>query len=182
MVDMSGVRDPYQSYLDIREELKEYGMHLIDRPEIIVASKMDDERADFYKSFNGMVAKFGTMVCPVVIPVITGGKVASYYNMISGKAFAYNGFKAQEVEAKPDDQARFDAIKEVFNEAVAGTDEDIMEKYFSGEELTAEDRLKGIKIGVADGSIIPVFALSGQSGEACDQLLDFILFLLLAQA
>lgn len=141
---------------------------------IFVASKMDDERADFYKSFNGMVAKFGTMVCPVVIPVITDGKVASYYNMISGKAFAYNGFKAQEVEAKPDDQARFDAIKEVFNEAVAGTDEDIMEKYFSGEELTAEDRLKGIKIGVADGSIIPVFALSGQSGEACDQLLDFI--------
>ena len=46
MVDMSGVRDPYQSYLDIREELKEYGMHLIDRPEIIVASKMDEEGAE----------------------------------------------------------------------------------------------------------------------------------------
>lgn len=141
---------------------------------IFVASKMDDERADFYKSFNGMVAKFGTMVCPVVIPIITGGKVAAYYNMITGKAYAYNGFAASETQAKPDDEARFEAIKEVFNEAVAGTDEEIMEKYFSGEELTEEDRLKGIQIGVADGSIIPVFALSGQTGEACDQLLDFI--------
>lgn len=141
---------------------------------IFVASKMDDERADFYKAFNGIAAKFGTMACPVVVPVITGGKVASYYNMISGKAYAYDGLNAKEVDFAPDDAARFEAVKEVFNEAVAGTDEEIMEKYFSGEELTAEDKIKGLRIGVADGSIIPVFALSGLSGEACNQLLDFI--------
>ena len=141
---------------------------------IIVASKMDDERADFYKSFNGMAAKFGTSVCPIVIPIITDGKVVAYYNMITEKAFAYSGAKATTVEFSHDDAARFDAIKEVFNEAVAGTDEEIMDKYFSGEELTAEDKLKGLRIGVADGSVIPVFALSGLSGEACDQLLDFI--------
>lgn len=52
---------------------------------IIVASKMDDERADFYKSFNGMAAKFGTSVCPIVIPIITDGKVVAYYNMITEK-------------------------------------------------------------------------------------------------
>lgn len=141
---------------------------------IIVASKMDDERADFYKSFNGMAAKFGTSVCPIVVPIITDGKVVAYYNMITEKAFAYSGAKATTVEFSHDDAARFDAIKEVFNEAVAGTDEEIMDKYFSGEELTAEDKLKGLRIGVADGSVIPVFALSGLSGEACDQLLDFI--------
>lgn len=141
---------------------------------IIVASKMDDERADFYKSFNGMAAKFGTSVCPIVIPIITDGKVVAYYNMITEKAFAYSGANATPVEFSHDDAARFDAIKEVFNEAVAGTDEEIMDKYFSGEELTAEDKLKGLRIGVADGSVIPVFALSGLSGEACDQLLDFI--------
>ncbi len=141
---------------------------------IIVASKMDDERADFYKSFNGMAAKFGTSVCPIVIPIITDGKVVAYYNMITEKAFAYSGAKETPVEFSHDDAARFDAIKEVFNEAVAGTDEEIMDKYFSGEELTAADKLKGLRIGVADGSVIPVFALSGLSGEACDQLLDFI--------
>ena len=141
---------------------------------IFVTTKMDDERADFYKAFNGIVAKFGTMVCPIVVPIITGGKVASYYNMLTGKAFSYNGTKATEVDFTPDDQARFDAIVEVFNEAVAGTDEEIMEKYFSGEELTAEDKIKGVRIGLADGTIIPVFALAGITGEACDQLLDFI--------
>lgn len=141
---------------------------------IFVTTKMDDERADFYKAFNAMAAKFGTSVCPVVIPVLQNGKVAAYYNMIDGKAYAYDGFKSAVVEVSHDDAARFDAIHEVFNEAVAGTDKEIMEKYFAGEELTKEDRLKGLRIGVADGSIIPVFALSGISGAACDMLLDFI--------
>lgn len=141
---------------------------------IFVTTKMDDERADFYKAFNAMAAKFGTSVCPVVIPVLQNGKVAAYYNMIDGKAYAYDGFKSAVVEVSHDDAARFDAIHEVFNEAVAGTDEEIMEKYFAGEELTKEDRLKGLRIGVADSSIIPVFALSGISGAACDMLLDFI--------
>lgn len=141
---------------------------------IFVTTKMDDERADFYKAFNAMAAKFGTSVCPVVIPVLQNGKVAAYYSMIDGKAYAYDGFKSAVVEVSHDDAARFDAIHEVFNEAVAGTDEEIMEKYFAGEELTKEDRLKGLRIGVADGSIIPVFALSGISGAACDMLLDFI--------
>lgn len=151
---------------------KNAGSHRMAR--IFVTTKMDDERADFYKVFNAMAAKFGTSVCPVVIPVLQNGKVAAYYNMIDGKAYAYDGFKSAVVEVSHDDAARFDAIHEVFNEAVAGTDEEIMEKYFAGEELTKEDRLKGLRIGVADGSIIPVFALSGISGAACDMLLDFI--------
>ena len=49
-----------------------------------------------------------------------------------------------------------------------------MEKYFEGEELTREDKIKGVSLGIADGSIIPVFALSGLTGVACDMLLDFI--------
>ncbi|MBE6720354.1 MAG: elongation factor G [Ruminococcaceae bacterium] len=141
---------------------------------IIVTTKMDDERADFYKAFNGLVAKFGTTMCPVVVPVISGGKVAGYYNMIEDKTFSYDGIKVTGTDAVHDDEGRFDAIKEVFNEAVAGTDDELMEKYFDGEPLTKEDKIKGISIGLADGSIVPVFALSGATGEAVDQLLDFV--------
>ena len=54
---------------------------------IIVTSKMDDDRADFYKSFNGLVAKFGTAMCPVVVPILNGGKVAGYYNMIDDTSY-----------------------------------------------------------------------------------------------
>lgn len=58
MVDMGGTRDPYQDYLDIRKELEFYGMHLIDRPEIIVASKMDEDGSEArYEEFKAKVNK-----------------------------------------------------------------------------------------------------------------------------
>lgn len=141
---------------------------------ILVTTKMDDERADFYKAFNGIVAKFGTQACPIVVPVISGGKVAGYYNMIDGNTYSYENGKKTQCSASHDDEARFEAIKAVFAEAVASTDEELMEKYFEGEELTADEKIKGLKIGIADGSIIPVFALSGLAETACDMLLDFI--------
>lgn len=141
---------------------------------VLVTTKMDDDRADFYKSFNGIVAKFGTAACPVVVPIISGGKVATYYNMIDGKAYAYADGKRTESDAQPDDAPRFEAVQAVFTEAVASADEELMEKYFEGEELTPEEKIRGLKAGVADGSIIPVFALSGLAETACDLLLDFL--------
>ena len=141
---------------------------------VLVTTKMDDDRADFYKSFNGIVAKFGTAACPVVVPIISGGKVAAYYNMIDGKAYAYADGKRTESDAQPDDAPRFAAVQAVFTEAVASADDELMEKYFEGEELTPEEKIRGLKSGVADGSIIPVFALSGLAETACDLLLDFL--------
>ena len=141
---------------------------------VLVTTKLDDDRADFYKSFNGIVAKFGTAACPVVVPIISGGKVAAYYNMIDGKAYAYADGKRTESDAQPDDAPRFAAVQAVFTEAVASADEELMEKYFEGEELTPEEKIRGLKSGVADGSIIPVFALSGLAETACDLLLDFL--------
>lgn len=141
---------------------------------VLVTTKMDDDRADFYKSFNGIVAKFGTAACPVVVPIISGGKVAAYYNMIDGKAYAYADGKRTESDAQPDDAPRFEAVQAVFTETVASADEELMEKYFEGEELTPEEKIRGLKSGVADGSIIPVFALSGLAETACDLLLDFL--------
>ena len=141
---------------------------------VLVTTKMDDDRADFYKSFNGIVAKFGTAACPVVVPIISGGNVAAYYNMIDGKAYAYADGKRTESDAQPDDAPRFEAVQAVFTEAVASADEELMEKYFEGEELTPEEKIRGLKSGVADGSIIPVFALSGLAETACDLLLDFL--------
>lgn len=63
MIDMSGTRDAYQDYLDIQNELKEYGMHLLDRPQIVVASKMDEEGSeDRLKEFE---KKSGIKAIPI---------------------------------------------------------------------------------------------------------------------
>ncbi len=139
---------------------------------IIVTTKMDDERADFQKAFNGLADKFGSSVCPVVVPVVSGGKNIGFYNLIDDKSYTYNGIKRKE-EALSDD-GLIDELREAFNEAVAGTDDELMEKYFEGEELTKDEKIKGLKIGLAEGTIVPVFAASGLTGVGVDLLLDFL--------
>lgn len=63
MVDMSGIRDPYEAYCDINNELKDYGMHLIDRPQVVVASKMDEDGA------KERLVKFENQIKKKVIPI-----------------------------------------------------------------------------------------------------------------
>ena len=62
MVDMSR-EDPYQDYLDIKDELNNYGMHLLDRPEIVVASKMDEEGSE--EKLKEFESKLNKPVIPI---------------------------------------------------------------------------------------------------------------------
>ncbi len=144
----------------------------MNKARMIVTTKMDDERADFHKAFNGLVDKFGSSLCPVVVPVVSGGKVIGYYNLIDDKAYSYNGVHKKEDSLS--DDGMIDELRDVFNEAVAGTDDELMEKYFEGEELTKADKIKGLTLGLAEGTIVPVFAASGLTGVGVDLLLDFI--------
>ncbi len=58
LVDMSSDRNPLDDYKVIRNELKQYGMHLIDRPEIVVASKVDsDEAIEKFKKFKASMKR-----------------------------------------------------------------------------------------------------------------------------
>ncbi len=139
---------------------------------IIVTTKMDDERADFQKALNGLVEKFGSSVCPVVVPVVSGGKVVGFHNLVDDKSYSYNGVHGKE-EALTDD-GLIDELKEQFTEAVASADDELMEKFFEGEELTKDEKIKGLKIGLAEGNIVPVFAASGLTGVGVDLLLNFI--------
>ena len=58
-----------------------------------------------------------------------------------------------------------------FMEAIATTDDELMEKFFEGEAFTQEEILKGLCTGIFDGSIYPVYAVAGLTCAGVDQLL-----------
>ncbi len=138
----------------------------------IAVSKCDGENRDFYKTLNDLQEKYGTAICPVVIPYMVDGVVDCYVNFLQNKAFKYDGIKATEV-AIPQD-AHIDEIYNAFIEAVASADEELMMKFFDGEEFTHDEKVSGLSQGVADGTVIPVYACSGYTGEAVDLLLNGI--------
>ncbi|MBQ5841445.1 MAG: elongation factor G [Clostridia bacterium] len=143
---------------------------------IFFVNKLDRESADFYKVFEDLKAKFGPMVCPLVVPHVVDHKVQCYVNLLEYRAYTYEDGKAKQVPI-PDMGHRLEGLRTAMNEAVAETSEELMEKYFSGEEFTPDELIHGIASGVRKGEIAPVFCGSAAELQAVDQLLTGLLWL-----
>jgi elongation factor G len=140
-------------------------------------SKMDRENSDFYKVLEQLKSVFGPSVCPLVVPFGNDKKVEGYINLIEMKAYTYENGKAKEVPM-PESEHRLDGLMTAISEAVAETDEELFEKYFSGEQFTKEEIIKGVHQGIKNGSITPVYCGSAVTLEAMDLLLNAIVNLL----
>ena len=60
------------------------------KPRMFVVTKLDDDNANFYNVLTDLKSKFGSTVCPVVVPVIADRKIISYVNLIEMKAYRYD--------------------------------------------------------------------------------------------
>ncbi|MBQ8752624.1 MAG: elongation factor G, partial [Clostridia bacterium] len=139
-------------------------------------NKMDHDHADFYKVFEELKTTFGPMVCPIVVPYVVDHKVECYVNLLEYRADTYRDGKATVVPL-PDMGHRLEGLRTAICEAVAETSEELMEKYFSGEEFTPDELIMGLATGVRRGEIAPVFCGSAQELEAIDQLLNGLIWL-----
>ncbi len=154
------------------------------KPRMFVITKIDDPDANYFNVLTELKTKFGPTVCPVVFPVIKEHKVVSFVNLIEMKAYTYdkNG-NAQETEM-PDAEVsekleyRMDGLVAAFSEAVAETDEELMEKFFEGEAFTQKELVHGIHKGMNEGIITPVVCCSAASTAGVDMLLKEIELLL----
>ncbi len=130
-----------------------------------------DESARFYRVFENLKASFGPSVCPVVVPFIVDGQANCYINLLDYKAYSYDGGKVSEVPM-PDMGDRLEGLRTAIYEAVAETDDELFEKYFSGEPFTPEEVIVGVSKGVKSGAISPVFCGDAQTTYGVDQLLN----------
>ncbi len=141
-------------------------------------SKLDAEHADFYKVFEELKATFGPTVCPIVVPYVEENEVKSYINLIDMKAYIYNEKGEPHEVEMPDFGHRLDGLTAAVSEAVAETDEALFEKYFSGEQFTRDEIIRGVHTGVTNGSISPVLCGCSTNLQAIDMLLDCLVDLL----
>lgn len=147
------------------------------KSQMIFVTKLDRDSADFYKVLEQLKSVFGPSVFPLVVPFGKEKKVEGYINLIDMKAFTYKDGKATAVPM-PESNHRIDGLITAISEAVAETDEELFEKYFSGEKFTHEELVNGIHAGIKAGTITPVYCGSAVTLEGMDMLLDAIATLL----
>ncbi len=141
---------------------------------LFFVSKMDAENADFFKCLEGLGASFDRHICPLVLPVVENGKAQCYIDLIDNKAYRYSGPKGERTEVGiPEAMAGMvEEYRNAIAEAVAETDEELMDKFFAGEAFTREEIIRGINAGIHEGSFAPVLCGSALTMEGIDLLLD----------
>ena len=137
-------------------------------------NKLDVEHADFYKTFEGIKEVFGNSVCPVIIPHMEGDVVDCYIDLVDEKAYKFDpkANKLNEIAIPAAAADRIEEMKMALNEAVAETDDALMEKFFMEEPFTEEELLTGIKAGIRDRSVTPVFCGCAYTGLGTTNLLS----------
>ena len=123
----------------------------------IYVSGMDDEHANLSKILEDLKAVFGKAIAPIQVPIYENEKFVGFVNVAKMEA---RRFVNNKVETAPIPDGMDELIapaREMILEAVAETDEALMEKYFSGEEFSLEEIQTAIHKGVIDRTLVPVF-------------------------
>lgn len=142
------------------------------KPMAFVVNQMDKEHTDFTKVLNQLKDEFGPSITAAMLPIVDGGAYKGYVDVITGKAYEFAAKGAKEIPV-PDSLADdLEEMREALIENAAANDEELMEKFFGGEELSKDDILKGFSLGIAQADIVPVFAASATQGAGVEALLD----------
>ncbi|MDP2729341.1 MAG: elongation factor G [Dehalococcoidales bacterium] len=141
-------------------------------PRLIFVNKMDRENADFYRTVEALQAKFGAKCVPVQLPVGAQNDFQGVVDLLTMKS--YTGSEANEGEIPASLQSQFESFRGKLVEAAAEADDNLLEKYLGGEELSQEELSNGLRKAVTSGKVAPVLVGSGLKNIGIGLLLDAI--------
>lgn len=146
-------------------------------PRAFFINKMDRENANFDKVLEQMKEKFGMSVVPIQYPIGKENNFNGIVNIISKSALIYNPNTSRMEKADiPEDLIdKIDECKQMIMEAVAETDEELLDKYLNNGELNDEDIYNGLIKGCANGDIAPVLCGSATKMIGIKSMIDSII-------
>ncbi len=143
-------------------------------PTMFFVNKIDDPRADYTRTLEEMKSVFGKSITPFVYPIQEDGEFKGFVDIVDMTARRYDGIYRVEMPVPEGMAEVIEPLRDMIMEAVAETDEELMVKYFNGEEFTVDEIKNAIRTGVKDGSIYPVYCGSGQNNIGVRSLMDGI--------
>ena len=140
-------------------------------PTAFVVSKADEEHGDYFAVVEALRAKYGSIVAPVTIPSSDGKGVI---DLVHNVCYSSNGAKTVKGAIPAADASRAEDLRMELMETAAGATEELMEKFFDTMELDEADMVAGIKAGMKDHSVVPVFASAAMQNIGTEALLQGI--------
>ncbi len=162
------------------EKVWEYARQF-DLPRLLFTSKMDRERADFFATLGDIQKVLSPKAIALQLPIGAEESFSGVVDLLSAKAYQFENnlsgkFTQGDIPANMKDQAK--TARDKLIEAIAESDDALLEKYLEGQELSPEDLANGLRKGVLNKTIFPVLCGSGLKNMGVQPLLDAVVQLL----
>ena len=145
-----------------------------DRPRLVVVNRMDRENVSWESVVQELRDKFGAAIAPIQIPLGEAPAFDGVVDLLDGTARAFTDTGSEPIPV-PDDLAEtVEIAREQLTDAVAATDDDLLEKYLEGEELERADLERALREGVRSGEVYPVVFTAATATRGVRELLDAI--------
>lgn len=141
-------------------------------PMIIFVNKMDKENIDFNALAKELEEKLSKACVPFTYPI---GEIDGFVSTINEKAYLFDDKDCHEDPTHNEDRAEVNSIHEKIEEIVAGTDDNLLEKYFSGEQLTIDEIRGGLRTATLNSELYPVIVGSATKDLNTVTLLDSVI-------
>ena len=148
-------------------------------PRMVFVNKMDRTGADFFEVERQIKDRLKANPVPIQIPIGAEDKFKGVIDLVQMKALVWEdeaamGSAYEVVDIPAELQEKAEEYREKLIEAIAEVDEELMNKYFEGEELTEEEIKKGIKAGTLSMDIVPMTCGTAFKNKGVQPLLDAV--------
>ncbi|MCK9289507.1 MAG: elongation factor G [Acholeplasmatales bacterium] len=144
-------------------------------PTLIFISKMDKENVKFEELLQDLTNKLGKNVLPFLLPIGKEDNFEGYVDCVGMQGFIYKDGKKEEAEIYEDKKERIEKLREQILEVVAETSEELLDKYFGGEEISQKEIIEALATRVKIGEITPVLLGSATKNIGITNLLEMLL-------
>ena len=155
------------------ESIVDYCLKL-GKPLIIFINGMDKENADYLGTVAAIRAKYAGKIAPIQIPIMENGKMQGCINALQERAYLFKEGGPQEIAIPDNMKDAVEEMKQSLMETAAENDEILLDKYFETGDLTREETIRGIRMGIAAVNTIPVMAGSALQNRGVINLLNEI--------
>ena len=145
-------------------------------PRLLVINKMDRENADYRAALDALRERYGKSIVPLVFPIGRADSLSGVVDLLERTAYMAGSQSAQDAPAT--EQATIDQLREMLVESACELDDDLINKYLEGEEITSEELSKALRQGVREQKLFPVLATAGSKSIGLEPLLNEIVRLL----
>ena len=150
----------------------------LDRPRLLVVNRMDRENVEADALVEGLRDALGAAVAPIQVPIGEGPDFRGVVDLLDNKTHGFGDGESAELDIPAELVDAVEIAREQLVDAVAATDDDLLEKYLEGEDIERADLERALRSGVREGAVFPVMFTAALDLRGVRELLDAMVALL----